>query len=117
MNVILGSGGGLSATGNQFWSQNSAGISETAEAGDSFGAALVAGDLNGDGRDDLAVGVPAESIGTLAAGGLNLIYGAAGGLTSTGNQLWSQDSPNVQETAEAGDQFGSRTGRGRSLSV
>ena len=112
VNVILGSGGGLSATGNQFWSQNSAGISETAEAGDSFGAALVAGDLNGDGRDDLAVGVPAESIGTLAAGGLNLIYGAAGGLTSTGNQLWSQDSPNVQETAEAGDQFAAALGAG-----
>jgi hypothetical protein len=112
VNVILGSGGGLSATGNQLWSQNSAGISETAEAGDSFGATLVADDLNGDGRDDLAVGVPAESIGTLAAGGLNLIYGAAGGLTSTGNQLWSQDSANVQETAEAGDQFGAALGAG-----
>jgi hypothetical protein len=112
VNVILGFGGGLSATGNQFWSQNSAGISETAEAGDSFGAALVADDLNGDGRDDLAVGVPAESIGTLAAGGLNLIYGAAGGLTSTGNQLWSQDSPNVQETAEAGDRFAAALGAG-----
>ena len=105
VNVILGSAAGLSAAGNQFWSQNSAGISETAEAGDSFGAALAAGDLNADGRDDLAVGVPAESIGAVAAGGLNLIYGSAGGLTSTGNQLWSQDSPNVQDVAEAGDQF------------
>jgi hypothetical protein len=112
VSVILGSGGGLSATGNQFWSQNSAGINETAEAGDSFGAALATGDLNGDGRDDLAVGVPAESIGSLAAGALNMIYGGVGGVTSTGNQLWSQDSPNVQDVAEAGDQFAAALGAG-----
>ena len=54
---------------------------------------------------DLAVGVPAESIGSVAAGGLNMIYGSAAGLTSTGNQLWSQDSSGVQDAAEAGDQF------------
>jgi hypothetical protein len=105
VNVILGAGGGLSSAGNQFWSQNSAAIGEIAEAADSFAAALAVGDLNGDGRGDLAVGVPAESIGSVAAGGLNLIYGSAAGLTSTGNQLWSQDSPGVQDVGEAGDQF------------
>jgi Domain of unknown function (DUF1929)/FG-GAP repeat len=105
VNVILGAGGGLGSAGNQFWSQNSAGISEIAEAADSFAAALAAGDLNGDGRADLALGVPGESIGAVAAGGLNMIYGSAAGLTSSGNQLWSQDSPNLQEVAEPGDQF------------
>ena len=42
-------GGGLTSTGNQLWHQDSAGIADTAEAGDSFGGALAAGDLNGDG--------------------------------------------------------------------
>jgi disulfide bond formation protein DsbB len=109
-NLILGSGSGLSSAGNQLWSQNSANISETSEAGDAFAAALAAGDLNGDSRDDLAAGVPLESIGTAAAGGLNLIYGSGSGLTATGNQLWSQDSPNILDLAEAGDVFGAVLG-------
>ncbi len=112
VNLILGSGGGLASTGNQVWNQNSAAINETAEAGDSLAAALAAGDLNGDSRDDLAVGVPFESIGTIAAGGLNLILGSAGGLTSTGNQLWSQDSTNILDVGEAGDRFGAALGAG-----
>jgi hypothetical protein len=107
VNVIYGSGGGLDSTGNQLWTQNSAGILDAAESGDSFGAALSIGDLNGDGSDDLAIGVPGESVGTAAgAGAVNAIYGSGAGLGSSGNQLWSQNSTNVLDEAEAGDSFG-----------
>ena len=48
---------GLTATGSQYWNQNAAAIVDTAEAGDGFGSTLTSGDFNGDGRDDLAIGV------------------------------------------------------------
>ena len=111
VNAIYGSAAGLTSTGNQFWTQNSAGVLDSAEAGDSFGAALAAGDVDRDGHADMAIGVPDESVGTVAgAGALNVLYGSAGGLTSTGNQLWSQDTPNILDQAEAGDQFGAAMG-------
>ena len=58
------------------------------------------------------MGVPVESGGAILGGGLNVIYGSATGLGSTGNQLWSQDSPGILDQAEAGDQFGAVLGVG-----
>src|SRR3954451_20784546 len=108
VNVLYGAAGGLSATGNQFWRQNSAGILGTSESGDNFGYAEAAGDFNGDGSDDLAVGVPIEKVnGVNSAGAVSVIYGGPGGLSATGNQLWSQDSPGVLDAAEPNDSFGS----------
>ena len=37
-----------------------------------------------------------------------MLYGSAAGLTAAGNQLWHQDSPGIQDAAEAGDHFGDR---------
>jgi hypothetical protein len=113
VNVIYGSGTGLTSTGNQLWTQNSADILDSAHAGESFGAALAAADLNGDGKSDLAVGVPGESVGSVSSGGaVSVIYGSATGLTSTGNQHWTQNSASVLDSAEAGDSFGSALGTG-----
>ncbi|HET9518812.1 MAG TPA: hypothetical protein VFO77_13915, partial [Actinoplanes sp.] len=110
VNVIYGSAAnGLRAAGNQLWTQDSPGIRDTAEAYDGFGHAVAAGDFNGDGYSDLAVGVPFEIIGAnreLGEGAVNVIYGSAAGLTAAGNQFWSQDSPGVGDVAEADDQFG-----------
>jgi hypothetical protein len=110
VNAIYGSAAGLTSTGNQVWTQNSAGVLDAAEAGDSFGAALAAGDVDGDGHADIAIGVPDESVGTTVAGALNQLYGSAGGLSSGANQLWSQNTPNILDQAEADDQFGSAMG-------
>lgn len=50
-------------------------------------------DFNGDGFDDLAIGVPGEGIGGAAlAGAVNILYGGAGGLAGT-NQLLTQGNP------------------------
>ena len=48
---------------------------------DRFGAALAAGDFNGDGRDDLAIGVPGQNfLGAVPyAGVVNVAYGTSVG--------------------------------------
>jgi hypothetical protein len=64
-------------------------------------------DFNNDGADDLAVGVPFENLGSIvAAGAVNVLYGSATGLTSTGSQLFTQDTGGVPDSAEEGDVFG-----------
>ena len=87
--------------------QNSAGILDVAETDDAFGAHLAVGDFNDDGFADLAIGAHQESVGALAtAGAVQILFGSAAGLTSAGNQLWSQDSPGVLGVADADDEFG-----------
>jgi len=65
-------------------------------------------DYNGDNFDDLAIGVPGDSVGAKArVGAANVLFGASIGLEASGNQLWHQDSAGVQGLAETGDVFGS----------
>lgn len=71
------------------------------------------GDFNGDGYDDLAIGVPNEEVNGFAeAGAVNVIYGSPNELDPIGNQLWTQDSPSIFEEAEAGDHFGAALATG-----
>lgn len=58
------------------------------EAGDHFGKQMVAGDFNGDGYMDLAVGAPWEHDGATQTGAVYLFKG-----TSTGLQRWTTITP------------------------
>lgn len=62
-----------------------------------------AGDFNGDGRDDLAIGVPFENG---AAGAVNVLYGSKKGLKAKKSQLWHQNTKGIAEQAALGDWFG-----------
>jgi hypothetical protein len=53
-------------------------------------------DFNNDGADDLAVGVPLDTVGAaMGAGAVNVLYGSATGLGGPGSQLFSQATPGV----------------------
>jgi FG-GAP repeat len=112
VNVLPGSATGLTGTGSQFFTQNTPGVGSTAEEGDSFGFALGSEDFNNDGFADLAVGVPFESSSLFAVGAVNVLPGSATGLTGTGSQFFTQNTPGVGSTAEEGDGFGFALGSG-----
>ena len=103
VHVLPGSASGLSATGSQYFTQNTAGIADSEEPGDLFGASLAVGDLTGDGFADLAVGVPGENG---EAGAVHVLKGSASGLTATGSQFLSQNTSAIADTQEPGDHFG-----------
>ncbi len=76
-----------------------------------FGSAVAAGDFNGDGFADLAAGASGENVGGAPdAGAVSVLYGSAGGLTTSGGRLFTQ----VGSAAETGDQFGSALAAGTS---
>jgi hypothetical protein len=107
VNVLYGSSSGLTASGDQFWHQNSAGVNDAVEQEDLFGSSLAAGDFDGDEYDDLAIGAFDEDIsGTPEAGAVNVLYGSSSGLTSTGDQFWHQDSPGIKDEVELNELFG-----------
>lgn len=114
VHVLYGSSGGLTSAGDAVWVQGTGGVDDTAEASDSFGAALAAGNINGDQSslidcDDLAIGSPGEDVSTVTnAGYVNILYGASTGLSSTGDQELHQDLAGIIEVADAGDRFGYR---------
>jgi hypothetical protein len=113
VNVIHGAAGtvGLNASSplpDQLWFQDSPGISGSSETNDEMGASLTAADFNNDGREDLAIGNPGESVGTKAsAGAVSVLYGSvSAGLNANNDQMWSQDSGGVPGQSETGDKFG-----------
>ncbi len=110
VHVLYGSATGIT-TRDERWDQSGA-IEGELEVGDGFGSALTTGDFNGDGYDDLAVGVPREDKGDETdSGAVNVIYGSSEGLTTTGNQIWDQDDF-FSGTTEPGDMFGSALAAG-----
>ena len=105
--VRLGSAAGLAATA-QCWHQNSPGVLDAAETNDRFGAVLEAGDFNGDGRDDLAIATPTEDDDVTNSGVVQVLFGAAAGLTSVGDLLLSD----ACDGEEALDQYGNALAAG-----
>lgn len=112
--VHLGSENGMAdvdeyGTPDQVWAQHTPGVPGTSEFADAFGADLSLADINGDGYDDLAVGVPGEDIGTVAdAGGIRVLRGSASGLTTAGAKSFDQNSAGVPGAAEKGDRWGAQ---------
>jgi len=81
---------------------------ETAQTSDHFGAALASGDFDGDGRDDLAIGVPEENNidGDVDAGMIHVLYGGGSGIGTSGDQAFDGDSTGFPGESQPKDHLG-----------
>jgi hypothetical protein len=76
--VLYATAGGLTTTGSQAFDLSTTGIPGSPQAGDYFGKALAAGDFDGDGRADLAIGAPGDTLEDETPGGVFVLYGGVG---------------------------------------
>jgi hypothetical protein len=114
VNMLYGDEGGLQDVSphDQNWHQNSSAVKDVVEESDGLGGAVAAGDYNGDGYSDLAIGAADEDVAAANAGAVNVIYGSPTTLRATAagstpaNQFWSQNSGSINDSCEAGDAFG-----------
>ncbi|HEV8240417.1 MAG TPA: hypothetical protein VGS57_13690 [Thermoanaerobaculia bacterium] len=103
---------GLTASGSQLFYETSANPLHPPAMGDQLGFAVATGDFDGDGADDLAIGLRSDDtpIGPIAdVGQVQIRWGAAGtGLQAQGatvKYLWQGGTSSVDDP-EAGDHFG-----------
>jgi len=97
----------LSTAGAFFLHQGVADVNGNPDAGDAFGDSVAAGDFDGDGRGDLAVGVPGESVGSsTSAGAVHVFLGGGTPFDLATDVVFHQDTSGVPGVAEPGDRFG-----------
>ena len=108
--VLSGSAGAVPLDGPaRLLHQESAGIADVAEAGDMFSGGLAAGDFDGDGRDDLCIGVGGENFAGLDNAGLaHVVFGTSTGLRGAGSMRLTQNTPSMPDVGESGDIFGAQ---------
>ncbi|MFC6080552.1 FG-GAP repeat protein [Sphaerisporangium aureirubrum] len=100
------------------YTQNSPGMPGDSEKYDGLGGTLAAGDFNGDGRTDLAAGVPGEGLDAFqdgpmyGDGAVHVLYGRRGGLTAIGGEFWSRKTAGVSGRNRPTDRLGSALAAG-----
>ncbi len=97
-----------SSIGRVTWFKGSAaGLVKVSVLSVKGGRSIAAGDVNGNGYDDIVIGQPytAES-GAKAGGQVTVVPGTSTGFTTTGMKTVHQDTAGVPGTAESGDAMG-----------
>jgi hypothetical protein len=95
-----------------FFDQSDTG--QTDVAGDGFGSSMAAGDFNGDGYADVAIGVPSKVISGARSGQVEILKGSSTGLSRTSPYIVSQTAVSGA-TNESGDLFGTAVAAGNVL--
>jgi FG-GAP repeat len=109
--VVFGSPSGLGGGRAVTIRQGLYPIGGAPEGGDRFGASLAAGDTNGDGYDDLAVGTPGEALGaTNGVGNVTVVLGGPSGFRSSATIR--QGLNGLTGTPDLGDGFGTAVAMG-----
>lgn len=109
--LVIGDSGLGRPYGSREVTESSPGIADVPEAGDRFGAALDYETFSINGFPALAIGVPGEDVGATrihdagAVHWLDLLRN--GDVRNPADDYLTEDSPGVEDRAEAGDHFGS----------
>ncbi|NUP16776.1 MAG: VCBS repeat-containing protein [Streptomyces sp.] len=105
--VVVWRGGSTAPTTKYRLSQSTAGVATAATKGDAFGGTLSAGDTNGDGYPDLAVGVWQETVSSQSdAGGVHVLRGGTSGLTGRNSQWFTRATAGVPGSPSEFGSFG-----------
>jgi hypothetical protein len=107
--VLYGSSAGLTSADTENF------MLQAYTAGDRYGAALTTGDFDGDGFDELAVGIPGEDLYSWAnIGAVEILYGTSVGLhrRSGWDDFWTQGDSGMVDGPTLGDKFGSALAAG-----
>ena len=102
--VLAGSASGPKKT--QRFDQDTEGVPGSDETQDGFGDALAVGDVDGDGKDDVAVGAPGERTSGVNKGRLTLLRGSSSGVSFSGAKGYDQDTSGVPGHGEDADLWG-----------
>ncbi len=108
--TVNGSAGGLNAATAGGGRQGGL-FANDDETGDYLGAALSAGDFNGDGYDDLAAGAPGENSAAVDGGIVLTVHGSAGGLDAS-SAGGGRQGGFFANTDESGDYLGAALASG-----
>ncbi len=114
VNVIYGSGGGLTATGNQVLTQNDVGGGETAAERRPVRRRRSPSATSTTTASRISRSVPlARTPGSANdAGAVDVLYGSPNGLSASGAQVRAQGGAGIQGSPEAGDRFGAALAAG-----
>lgn len=111
--VFFGSPTGLTMGGSQSVALSAIPGASGSAPGQGLGETLAAGDVDGDGFDDLVAGVSGLRVsGKESAGGVAVVYGGATGLQLQRSVLLTRDTPGIPGSAASYAGFGSAVATG-----
>ncbi|MGA5303249.1 FG-GAP and VCBS repeat-containing protein [Nucisporomicrobium flavum] len=105
--VFPGGPSGLKVDAVKHFNQSTSGVPGASATSDWFADSLAAGDVTGDGRDELLIGIPGKKVGgKKEAGAAVVLKGSTSGVVATGAKWIDQNSSGVPGGAETNDHFG-----------
>jgi hypothetical protein len=104
--VFFGDTNGLSLANSDLHTQADV-PGQASEVNDFWGQAITAGDMDGDGFDDLAVNAPLEDVlGVLFTGVVDVLFGSSSGMNTAAAITITQESTGTGNVSEESDRFG-----------
>lgn len=113
--IGYGSAGGVTSARSTLITRNSDGLTFSPMADDRFGYALAVGNFDNDAYEDLAIGATGARCtdGTTKGGAVIVMYGGAGGLTTTRSRIFRPGTAGIAGECTGGTLFGFALQAGR----